>query len=82
MGEHGAGKGDRYRKVNQQKWAEAWDLAFKKGKSNDKNMEKQNHLLDSDDHRAQSVRLRKSNEAKRRRWRMDPKSTPVASRGR
>lgn len=33
MGEkHGAGKGDKYRKVDAEAWARGWDLAFSKKK--------------------------------------------------
>jgi len=31
-----AGKGDRYRKVDQKKWDENWELAFGKNKFNKK----------------------------------------------
>ena len=35
---HGAGKGDRYRHVDQKKWDEGWEAAF--GKKNNKKKEK------------------------------------------
>ena len=31
-GKHGAGKGSRYRKINQKKWDEGWEKAFGKKK--------------------------------------------------
>ena len=41
-GNHGAGKGDNYRPVDQKKWDEGWELAFgkKKKKKKDKNNER------------------------------------------
>ena len=37
-GKHGAGKGDRYRPIDQKKWEEGWEKAFgkKKPKQNSK----------------------------------------------
>jgi hypothetical protein len=29
-GKHGAGKGDKYRQVDQKKWSENWDKIFNK----------------------------------------------------
>tara|TARA_B100001094_G_C17819659_1_gene617843 strand:+ start:262 stop:408 length:147 start_codon:yes stop_codon:yes gene_type:complete len=41
MGEkHGAGKGDRYRKVDLKKYAENWDKAFPKKKTPKKKITK------------------------------------------
>lgn len=31
-GKHNAGKGSRYRKINQKKWEEGWEKAFGKKK--------------------------------------------------
>lgn len=41
---HGAGKGDRYRPVEQKKWDENWEKAFgiKKNKSKVKKSKKEN----------------------------------------
>ena len=33
-GKHGAGKGDRYRRLDQKKWDEGWEKAFGKKKKN------------------------------------------------
>ena len=33
---HGAGKGDKYRPVNQKKWDEGWEAAFGKKKPKQK----------------------------------------------
>ena len=42
-----AGKGDNYRKVNQEKWDEGWELAFgKKKKNRNKNLMKNNGVYD------------------------------------
>ncbi len=40
---HGAGKGDKYRPVNQKKWDEGWEAAFgkKKPKQNSKSKKKE-----------------------------------------
>ena len=35
-----AGKGDKYRKVNFEKWDEGWELAFGKKKKKDKKNER------------------------------------------
>tara|TARA_R100000700_G_C3086239_1_gene89653 strand:- start:194 stop:376 length:183 start_codon:yes stop_codon:yes gene_type:complete len=35
-GNHGAGKGDNYRPVDQKKWDEGWEKAFGKKKKNPK----------------------------------------------
>ena len=35
-GKHGAGKGDKYRKVDPQKWDEGWEKAFGKKKKSTK----------------------------------------------
>ena len=35
-GNHGAGKGDSYRPVDQKKWDEGWEKAFGKKKKNSK----------------------------------------------
>ena len=37
-GRHGAGKGDTYRQVDQQKWSENWDAIFSKKKSKPKKL--------------------------------------------
>ena len=39
-GKHGAGKGDRYRQVDQKKYAENWEKAFGKKKKKDKDNER------------------------------------------
>ena len=44
---HGAGKGDRYRQVDQKKYAENWEKAFgkkksKKDKQNERNQDSKN----------------------------------------
>ena len=39
-GRHGAGKGDRYRKVDPKKYAENYEKAFPKKKSKKKNFQK------------------------------------------
>ena len=46
-GKHGAGKGDRYRQVDQKKYAENWEKAFdkkknKKDKHNERNQDSKN----------------------------------------
>ena len=40
----GAGKGDRYRKVDQKKWDEGWESAF--GKKKEKKMKFDNKVID------------------------------------
>ena len=37
---HGAGKGDRYRTVDQKKWDEGWEKAFGKNKKQTKQINK------------------------------------------
>lgn len=39
-GKNGAGKGDKYRPVNQKKWEEGWESAFGKKKSTKKSKPK------------------------------------------
>ena len=44
---HGAGKGDRYRQVDQKKYAENWEKAFGKKKTKkDKNNERKDSKTD------------------------------------
>tara|TARA_Y100001973_G_scaffold56523_1_gene83453 strand:+ start:559 stop:711 length:153 start_codon:yes stop_codon:yes gene_type:complete len=38
---HGAGKGDRYRTVDQKKWDEGWEAAFGKKKPKQKSKNKE-----------------------------------------
>ena len=44
MVDGGAGKGDRYRKVDQKKWDEGWESAF--GKKKEKKMKFNNKVID------------------------------------
>ena len=46
-GKHNAGKGSRYRPVNQSKWDENWEKAFKKKKKETKNERNKNSKTDN-----------------------------------